>query len=60
MPHRKDHVLADVRKGGAGDVEQAITAAAARRHEWSRTPWHERAAIFLRAAELLAGPWRRR
>ena len=27
-------------------------------HDWSRTPWEERAAVFLRAAELLAGPWR--
>ena len=26
--------------------------------DWSRMPWHERAAVFLRAAELLAGPWR--
>jgi 1-pyrroline-5-carboxylate dehydrogenase len=58
MPHRRAHVLADVERGGAADVERAIAAAHAAHPAWSRTPWHERAAIFLRAAELLAGPWR--
>jgi 1-pyrroline-5-carboxylate dehydrogenase len=58
MPHRKSHVLADVAKGGAEHVQQAIDAARAAHDEWSRTPWHERAAVFLRAAELLSGPWR--
>ena len=58
MPHDKDHVLADVHGGGAAEVERAIGAAAEAWHDWSRTPWEERAAVFLRAAELLAGPWR--
>jgi 1-pyrroline-5-carboxylate dehydrogenase len=58
MPHDKDHVLADVHQGGAKEVEQAISAAADAWHDWSRLPWEERAAVFLRAAELLAGPWR--
>ncbi len=58
MPHRKDHVLADVHSGGPAQVEQAIAAAREARHDWNRMPWEERAAIFLRAAELLAGPWR--
>ncbi len=58
MPHRKGHVLADVSKGGPEHVQHAIDAARAAHAEWSRTPWHERAAVFLRAAELLAGPWR--
>jgi 1-pyrroline-5-carboxylate dehydrogenase len=58
MPHAKEHVLADVHQGGAGEVERAIKAAADAWHDWSRTPWEERAAVFLRAAELLAGPWR--
>jgi 1-pyrroline-5-carboxylate dehydrogenase len=58
MPHRKSHVLADVAKGSADHVQQAIDAARAAHEDWSRTPWHERAAVFLRAAELLAGPWR--
>jgi 1-pyrroline-5-carboxylate dehydrogenase len=57
-PHNKSHVLADVHSGGAEHVEQAIAAAREARHDWARMPWEERAAIFLRAAELLAGPWR--
>jgi 1-pyrroline-5-carboxylate dehydrogenase len=58
MPHRKSHVLADVAKAGAAEVDLAIKAAADAWHDWSRTPWEERAAVFLRASELLAGPWR--
>ena len=58
MPHDKDHVLADVHKGGPEHVQQAIDAAGTAWHDWARTPWEERAAVFLRAAELLAGPWR--
>ena len=58
MPHRREHVLADVEKGGAEHVERAIVAAREAHETWSRTPWHERVAVFLRAAELLAGPWR--
>jgi 1-pyrroline-5-carboxylate dehydrogenase len=57
-PHRKEHVLADVHAGGPEQVEQAVAAAGEARHDWARLPWEERAAIFLRAAELLAGPWR--
>jgi 1-pyrroline-5-carboxylate dehydrogenase len=58
MPHRSSHVLADVARGGPEHVQQAIDAAKAAHAEWSQTPWHERVAVFLRAAELLAGPWR--
>ena len=58
MPHDKAHVLADVHQGGAEHVQQAIDAAAEAWKDWSRWPWEERAAVFLRAAELLAGPWR--
>jgi 1-pyrroline-5-carboxylate dehydrogenase len=58
MPHNRSHVLADVHKGGAAEVERAIGAAADAWEDWSRTPWEDRAAVFLRAAELLAGPWR--
>ncbi len=58
MPHRKEHVLADVHQAGRAEVEQAIEAAGAAWESWSRTPWEERAAVFLRAAELLSGPWR--
>ena len=58
MPHDKDHVLADVHQGGAKEVERAVTAAAEAWEDWHRVPWEERAAVFLRAAELLAGQWR--
>jgi 1-pyrroline-5-carboxylate dehydrogenase len=58
MPHHKEHALADVHQGGAAEVEQAIAAAANAWPEWSRTPWEERVAVFLRASELLVGPWR--
>jgi 1-pyrroline-5-carboxylate dehydrogenase len=58
MPHRKDHVLADVHQGGPAEVERAVKAGAEAWRDWSRTPWEERAAVFLRAAELLSGPWR--
>jgi 1-pyrroline-5-carboxylate dehydrogenase len=58
MPHRRSHVLAEVHAGGATEVERAIDAAAEAWKTWSRTPWEERAAVFLRAAELLAGPYR--
>src|SRR5881409_2898989 len=58
MPHDHRHVLATWHKAGAPEVQQAIDAAAAAWPDWSRTPWEERAAVFLRAAELLAGPWR--
>src|SRR4029079_12245066 len=58
MPHDKKHVLGTVHKGGAQHVEQAIKAAGEAWEDWHRTPWEERAAVFLRAADLLAGPWR--
>ena len=58
MPHDKDHVLADVHQGGATEVGQAVEAAGEAWEDWHRLPWEDRASIFLRAAELLAGPWR--
>jgi 1-pyrroline-5-carboxylate dehydrogenase len=58
MPHRKSHVLADVHAAGPAEVERAIAAAAEAWPDWSRTSWEDRAAVLLRAAELLGGPWR--
>src|SRR5690242_21734334 len=58
QPQQRSHVVATVHKGGAAEVERAVAAAAEAWNDWSRTPWEDRAAIFLRAAELLAGPWR--
>src|SRR5690242_14132242 len=57
-PHNRSHALATVHKGGADEVERAIKAAGDAWHDWSRTRWDERAAVLLRASELLAGPWR--
>jgi 1-pyrroline-5-carboxylate dehydrogenase len=58
MPHRTEHVLGTVEWANPPELEQAIAAAGAAWPDWSRLPWTERAAVFLRAADLLAGPWR--
>lgn len=57
-PHELSHTLATAHFGGENEVHAAIEAALEARNEWSRMHWTDRAAIFLRAAELLAGPWR--
>ena len=44
--------------GGPAEVEAAVAASREAWHDWSRTPWEDRLAVFLRAAELLSGPWR--
>src|SRR5262252_10655619 len=58
MPHDTGHALGNVHWAGAAEMEQAVRAAADAWHDWSRLPWTERAAVFLRAADLLGGPWR--
>jgi 1-pyrroline-5-carboxylate dehydrogenase len=58
MPHRHAHVLGDFHQGGEGDVQSAITAALRARKDWANLPWEARAAVFLKAADLLAGPYR--
>ncbi|MBS0463197.1 MAG: L-glutamate gamma-semialdehyde dehydrogenase [Proteobacteria bacterium] len=58
MPHRHSHVLADFHQAGTPEVHQAIDAAVRAQHDWARLPWEARAAVFLKAADLLAGPWR--
>ena len=54
MPHRHQHILATWHKGGAKEVTQAIQAALKAHREWSSWKFKDRAAIFLRAAELMA------
>ncbi|MEM6672638.1 MAG: L-glutamate gamma-semialdehyde dehydrogenase [Planctomycetota bacterium] len=58
MPHRKGHVLAKAHMGGDREARAAIDAAEEARNDWQRLPWEERASVLLRAADLLAGPWR--
>jgi len=58
MPHDTKHVLGDVHQSRVEHFEQAASAAGEAHRSWAALPWEERAAIFLRAAELLAGPWR--
>ena len=57
-PHDHKHVLGHFNMGTGAHVTQAIDAALAARTQWAETPWQDRAAIFLKAAELLAGPYR--
>jgi 1-pyrroline-5-carboxylate dehydrogenase len=53
MPHEHSHVLGTYHKAGAVEVHQAIAAAQEAWQEWSRMPWEARAAILLKAAEIL-------
>ena len=57
-PHDHGHVLATCHMAGAEEVQAAIAASAVAWKEWSEMPFSARAAIFLRAADLLAGSWR--
>ncbi len=59
-PHDHGHVLATFHKAGAAEVAQAVEASQAAWTSWSEMPWEQRAAVFLKAADLLAGPWRDR
>jgi 1-pyrroline-5-carboxylate dehydrogenase len=58
MPHLREHVLAEYHVAGEEETIAAIDASLEARAKWSTLPWHHRAAIFLKAADLLAGPWR--
>lgn len=57
-PHDHQHVLGQYHKGSAEHVRQAIEAAAAAKAEWASLSWENRASIFLKAADLVAGPYR--
>ncbi|RXG85834.1 L-glutamate gamma-semialdehyde dehydrogenase [Bradyrhizobium zhanjiangense] len=60
MPHRRDHVLGEAHLASEAEVRAAINAAVSAWKGWSNWPWTERAAVFLKAAELVSGPWRDR
>jgi len=57
-PHRKDLSIAQYAVGSVKDFDDAINGALSARKMWAATSYHERAAVLLRAAALLAGPWR--
>lgn len=58
MPHDHRHLLATYHKAGAAEVRMAIDAALAAQAKWQAFRWEERCAIFLKAAELIAGKYR--
>ena len=60
MPCDHGHVLGRAHFAPPATTDAAITDALAAQADWSATPWQDRAAVFLRAAELLAGPYRDR
>ena len=57
-PHDHEHNLGDFSVGDASHVEDAINCAMKAKSAWSSLPWESRATIFLKAADLLAGPYR--
>ncbi len=58
LPHRHAHRLARWHQAGPAEVAAAVEAARAARRDWAAMDFADRAAVFLRAADLLAGPWR--
>lgn len=59
-PQRHQHRIADLHGVEPDQLERAVKGAVAAQQEWAAMRFEDRAAIFLRAAELLAGPWRQR
>ncbi len=58
MPHDHHHVLATFHMAGEEELKAAVKAAMEAKKAWEELPWEHRAAIFLKAADLLTGPWR--
>lgn len=57
-PHRHKHLLGHYHRGSRKHITQAIDAALAAKSHWENLPWEQRAAVFLKAADLIAGPFR--
>lgn len=57
-PHNLQHTIGWYHQGDKGHVQQAIDAALAAKEQWEGLAWEQRAAIFLKAADLIAGPYR--
>lgn len=58
QPHRHANKLGTLTNANHADAAAAIAAAMAAKNDWAAMPFDERAAVLLRAADLLAGPWR--
>lgn len=58
IPHDRNHVLATYHKAGESEIKLAVEVALEAKKKWERMPWEHRASVFLKAAELLAGPYR--
>ena len=59
MPHDHHHVIAECCMAGEAELKQAIDAALAAKADWEEMPWEHRSAIFLKAADLITGPYRK-
>ena len=59
-PHERDHVLGYYHRGNESHVEDAINAALMAKEQWASVSWKQRASIFLKAAAMIAGPYRAR
>jgi 1-pyrroline-5-carboxylate dehydrogenase len=57
-PHDHQHVVGTYHLAEKSHIDEAIATALEAREEWSQLPWEQRAGIFLKAAELIAGPYR--
>jgi 1-pyrroline-5-carboxylate dehydrogenase len=57
-PHRHQHTLAKVHQASEKEVAMAVSAAALAKKDWENLAWQDRAAVFLKAADLLAGKYR--
>jgi len=58
MPHNHQHVLADYHRAKGSNIDEAVEAARSASREWASWAWEDRAAVFLKAAELLTTSWR--
>ncbi len=59
-PYQHKHCLGHYHKGDSSHVKKAVDAALAAKEEWANLPWEQRASVFLKAAELIAGPYRQK
>lgn len=59
-PYEHKHNLGNYHQGDASHVKQAVEAALEAKEDWASLPWEQRASVFLKAAELIAGPYRQK